>query len=259
MTLRIAELLVEIDDRAPIMSAAEWDSVGLQIGDPDRRVSSVAVVHEITPGVLPTVFEAGVELIITYHPLLFRPLASVISRPGAEGRAYALLRQGIGVIAVHTNWDAADGGTCDALAEALGITDAEPFSTVESVAAVPIPIGRLGTAGVTVGELAELAGIALGTSVRVAGSRERDAGRVALLPGSGGSLVGEAIEAGANTYLTGDVSHHQARSAAECGLAVVDAGHAPTERPGVKALYHFISQVVDDPVDLTGIDDEPWE
>ena len=258
MRILVGEILAAIDRRAPFASAAEWDAVGLQIGDPERNISAVAVVHEITTTVLDGIFSVGAELVVTYHPLLFRPLSSITAVPGAEGRVFALTERQVAVISVHTNWDAAPGGTSDSLATALDIRDSEGFASSITGAGDQIWFGRCGSFGGSVGDLADLAEERLGARPRLSGSLGRVVRRVAVLPGSGGSQVEEAISAGADAYVTGDVSHHEARRAADSGMVMVDAGHAPTERPGVRALYDLVAGIVDRPVELVGGDDNPW-
>ena len=165
------------------------------------------------------------------------------------------------VISAHTNWDVASGGTADALAGALGLQSVEQFAPLEQDAAhgESLAIGRIGSFDGGAGRLASLVEAELGGTVRLAGMATTTADRVAVLPGSGGSFVGAAIEAGADVMVTGDVSHHEARLAMDHGVAVIDPGHAPTERPGVRALYAAVVEIVADAIDLTGIDDSPWE
>ena len=116
-------------------------------------------------------------------------------------------------------------------------------------------IGRVGELGQTtdMAGLAALVGEKIGGIVRFAG--EGSVSTVAVIPGSGGSFV-EGIEADA--VVTGDVSHHQARAAVAAGVGVVDPGHAATERPGVKALYAAVNEMIEDALDLTDIDPDPW-
>lgn len=73
-------------------------------------------------------------------------------------------------------------------------------------------------------------------SVRVIGAAKRRVELVAVLGGSGGKHVDDAVRAGCQLYLTGDVSHLQALAAQAAGLLVVDAGHAATEAPAIPAL-----------------------
>ena len=259
MSLRVGEILAAIDRRAPFASAAEWDAVGLQVGDPEREVSAVAVAHEVTTKVVEGIISAGVELVVTYHPLVFRPLTSITAVPGAEGRVLALAERRVAVISVHTNWDAAPGGSSDSLAAALEIRDCEGFVSSTTEAGDQIWFGRCGSFDGSVGDLTDVVQLGLGVRPRLSGPFGRVVRRVAVLPGSGGSQVKEAVSAGADAYVTGDVSHHEARRAADSGMVVVDPGHAPTERPGVRALYDLVAGIVDRPVELVGGDDNPWE
>ena len=238
---------------------ARWDAVGLQIGDRTSKVSTVAVVHEITGLVAKTILAEQFDLVVTYHPLVFHPLRSVTAAPGPEGRSFSLAAAAVSVIAVHTNWDAAAGGTADALAGALLIEGVEGFAEVETSAGDRVWMGRHGSFAGDTGRFLQVVRRELEIRPRFAGLRDLSTPRVAVVPGSGGSHVDDAASEGADIYLTGDLSHHEARRALDGGMAVVDAGHVPSERPGVRALYSLVDEIVDGPVDLVGIDDDPWE
>jgi len=125
--IRVLDVLRRLDRLAPPDLAESWDRVGLQVGRPDQAVARVIVALEVTDDVLA---ELGVQqdtLLVTHHPLLFRPLDAVrTDRP--EGRQVAaVLAAGAALVACHTNWDKAPGGTDDALAEALGIIAPRPL------------------------------------------------------------------------------------------------------------------------------------
>lgn len=120
-------------------------------------------------------------------------------------------------------------------------------------------VGRIGHFGGSFEELRTLVDDELGGVSRVAPPMSADALRVAVVPGSGAGELAAAAAAGANVMVTGDVKHHDARRAAEMGVAIIDPGHAATEKPGVARLYAAVAGVVVDTVDLTGIDADPWE
>lgn len=120
-------------------------------------------------------------------------------------------------------------------------------------------VGRIGSYAGQLGQLQRQAASALSTDVRRAGSSTGEKLRVAVVPGSGTSLIGAAAAAGADVLVTGDVSHHRAHEAVERGMALLDAGHAATERPGIARLYSLVSKMFDDTVDLTHLDPTPWE
>lgn len=111
--------------------AAVWDPVGLQLGDPERTVDRVAVCHEVTEEVVGAVVDGRPDLLVAYHPLLFRPTQRVVAGRSPTGRAFRLLRADVAVAITHTDFDAAPGGTADALAAALGLREAQPFGPVK--------------------------------------------------------------------------------------------------------------------------------
>lgn len=122
-------------------------------------------------------------------------------------------------------------------------------------------VGRLGRlrAPIALAELAAQVRSALRSShTRVAGDPARRVERVAVLPGSGAGFLGAAEAAGAEVVVTGDVDHHRARAALDRGLCLIDAGHAPTERPGLQRLRTFLEELGLPLESLLHLDPHPW-
>lgn len=251
--MRIEDLLCNLDEAIPFSGAEEWDPVGLQVGGSARAAGTVAVCHEITESVVGAVEDSGISTIVAYHPLLFTPTTSFVDGPTAEGRALRLVEAGVSVIVVHTAFDAATPGTGDALAEALGLTVVTAFGGIPDgtgIGRIVTPDRALDAAG-----LGALVRGRLGVGVRVADG-QRPIERIALVPGSGSSLIDEAATL-VDALVTGDVTHHHARFASDIGLSIVDTGHAASERPGVEALYAVVSNFVEEAV-LLDDDPTPW-
>jgi dinuclear metal center YbgI/SA1388 family protein len=156
-----------------------------------------------------------------------------------------------------------DVGKLDAVVAALGAVSADPrprYDVFEARGNAAY-VGRVGAlpAPLPITDFAASVGRRLMIAPRLAAGGVSLVDRVAVLPGSGGSMLDAAAATGADAFVTGDIAHHQARLANECGLAVVDAAHAPTERPGVGRLYAAVANVVDVAHDMTAIDASPWE
>lgn len=250
---QVAEALAE---RTRPENAAAWDPVGLQIGDPGASVATVAVCHEVTEEVVRRLEVAPVDLLVTYHPLLFAPTNRLIAGRSAEARAYRLIRQGVSLLVTHTDFDASPGGTADALANVFDLRDVEHFGGDEDEG-VPA-IGRVGEFQGTLGVLDAMATDTFGSNgLRLTGSRAKELRRVAVVPGSGSDFV-ERAAAVADALVTGDVSHHRAVRATDLGLAIVDPGHIATERPGMTALVKLVDELARVTLDLTGIDPTTW-
>ena len=77
--------------------------------------------------------------------------------------------------------------------------------------------------------------------------------RVAVLGGSGGSFIEEVAARGADAYITGDLSYHDALLAESLGLVAVDAGHAATELPSLSPLATRLAELVDVPVEVSRV------
>jgi dinuclear metal center YbgI/SA1388 family protein len=125
--LTVGDVIETIGRAAPWSKAAGWDPVGLQLGDPAAPVLRVAVCHEVTEAVVGAVTNGQVDLLVTYHPLLFAPTRRLVAGRSPVGRAYRLVSSGVALAVAHTNFDVAPGGAADALAEALGIEDTTGF------------------------------------------------------------------------------------------------------------------------------------
>lgn len=253
----VGEFVAELALRTRPENAASWDPVGLQLGDPDAVVETVAVCHEVTDEVVTEVLNRRIDLVVTYHPLLFEPVNRILAGNSSSARAFRLLGGRVNVTVTHTDFDAAPGGTADSLARALGLRDTEAFGDDETTG-LPA-IGRVGSFTGTLGTLDAVVSDLMGHSgLRLSGDREATIERVAVVPGSGSDFIDQAASL-ADVLVTGDVSHHRAVRALDSGLAIVDPGHIATERPGMDALVSLVAEVAGrGTVDLTEISPQTW-
>lgn len=127
MTTTVREVLEFLNEMAPPQWAFPNDPIGLQIGDPNQTVERVLVALDPDPHTVVQANYRSCQLLVTHHPLIFRPL-SKIRFDDPVGMAVQLLCEAkIALIAVHTNWDVAPGGINDTLAELLELTETRPF------------------------------------------------------------------------------------------------------------------------------------
>jgi putative NIF3 family GTP cyclohydrolase 1 type 2 len=204
----VADVVVEMAARTRPEVAASWDPVGLQLGDPRSVANRVGVCHEVTEEVVSLVEEDPVDLLVTYHPLLFHPTSRLLAGRSAEARAYRLVRAGVALLVTHTDFDAAPGGVADALAAMLGLGDVRPFG--EDPEAGTPPIGRYGSLYQPLAVIDAMISDEFGSAgLRVHGSRGTHIESVAVVPGSGSNFI-EAAAVVAQALVTGDVPHHRA-------------------------------------------------
>jgi dinuclear metal center YbgI/SA1388 family protein len=125
--LTVAAVVEFLDRFAPASLAADWDNVGLLLGERAAPVDKVLTCLTVTPEVAAEAVEAGVRLIVTHHPVLFRAVKRLTDAT-AEGRMLlSLLRAGVAVYSPHTAFDSTRGGINERLAARLGLTAVAPL------------------------------------------------------------------------------------------------------------------------------------
>lgn len=229
--VKLPEIIKQFELFADPSLAENWDHVGLQLGNPAAEMKTIMTCLDVRPAVVQEAIEQGVDVIFSHHPLMFKPAKDLdLSNP--QNQMYAdLLTHGITVYSAHTNLDSANGGMNDWLAAQLGLTKVEKFAisgadphTMESVG-----MGRIGDlpTAVTPSELAQLVKQRFQVpAVRlVQPETAKTIKRVAILGGAGGSFYQAAKEAGADAYVTGDLSYHVAQDIQAAELVAVDPGH----------------------------------
>ncbi len=123
----VADFVDFLKRLAPPELAAEWDNVGLIVGDPAAAVERVLTCLTVTPEVVAEAVEARVQLIVTHHPLLFRA-SKRLTAATVEGRMLLeLIRAGVAIYSPHTAFDNATDGINDLMARRLGLTGVQPL------------------------------------------------------------------------------------------------------------------------------------
>ena len=123
MPATVRDIAAALEAWAPPASKLDYDNVGLQVGHPNRAVSNVLVALDLTPEVIDEAVEISAGMIVTHHPLFFRPQKRIVSDDLIGGMTLRMAEQGIAYYAIHTNLDLAHGGVSFALAEKLGLQD----------------------------------------------------------------------------------------------------------------------------------------
>ncbi len=335
MTIPILSDIVGIINKiAPQALAEEWDAVGLQVGDPAAPVSRIMTALDPGESAVAAAIANRCQLLVTHHPFIFKPLPRLSAADPTTARIFRAIKNNLAVVSLHTNYDSAEGGLNDLLAERIGVGSCRPL--VETVReelvklAVFVPkgfesrvmealfrfsgvmgnyrdcsfrvdgsgtflplegakpfqgeigirecaqearievllrsadlgkatealkaahpyeepaydlypllnkgkgfgLGRIGLLerAAPLAEYAAAVRASLGVpAVRYVGDPLLSIRRVALCSGSGASFMHEAKRRGADLLVTGDIKYHEARTAQELGLALVDAGHFGTE------------------------------
>lgn len=216
------DVLRIVDRVVPEALAEEWDNTGLQIGSLESSAKGIIFSLDADIAMLDKAREVGANIAITHHPLFFNPVKRIdLDTP--EGRIVErVVTDKITLYSAHTNLDVVNGGVNDTLADRIGLLNKRPFANMGRIGEVPFEE----TLDSIVKRIKSDFSL---PHVAVVGGPKHRIKRIAVCGGSGGSLVKDASESGADLLVTGDVKYHAARDAESYGLAVLDIGHFPSE------------------------------
>ena len=217
--MKVSDVLTFLNEYCPFALAEEWDNAGLNVGRKEAEVAKILVALDLTLETVKAARETGADLIVTHHPLLFDPLRQVTDEVLNGERVLALAEGGIAHIACHTNLDAAAGGVNDCLAAVIGLSQVENLGN----------LAKMGILDTTLSALAAKLKKDLPSDHCQGVFCREKVHKVALIGGSGGSLLQDAAEAGCDTFITGEVKYNHYLDAKEQGINLLTFGHYETE------------------------------
>lgn len=239
--MQCKEIMQVIEAAYPRSAALDFDNVGLLAGRAGKEVNRVYLALDATDAVIDRAIEAGADMLITHHPLIFSPMKRVTDEDFIGRRVVKLIQSDIAYYAMHTNYDVLGMATLSE--KILGIKNSQVLDVTMCEDGNEEGIGRVGDLEkpMTLEECCVYVKhkLKLG-SLKVFGDMNGIVSRLAVLPGSGKSAVTPAIAKGADVLVTGDIGHHDGLDAVEQGLAVIDAGHYGTEYIFIDDMKHFL-------------------
>lgn len=246
--MKVKEILGALEEFAPLALQDGYDNAGLQIGlAEDADATGALLCLDVTEAVVTEAVSRGCNLIVSHHPLLFRPLKSITNADYVGRTVMAAIRQGVAIYAAHTNLDSAHDGVNWKMAEKLALQDLEWLSpkgdyrrdgaTVTAgeglIGRLPKPLSREAFCQ-QVKETFRL------QSLRVNACAKDEISTVALCGGAGAFLIPQAVEKGADAFLTGEVGYHRFFGY-EHDLLLLELGHYESEQYTLEVLRSVLS------------------
>ena len=237
--MTVEQLINALDGMIPKTLSEPWDNDGIDVlPQKDMEVARVLCALDCTSVAIDIAKKNGCNVIITHHPLVFKPMGEVSYTDSVGKRVIECIKSGIAVVSFHTRLDIIEGGVNDFLASVvLGLKNVESF----------IPYGRIGDVDKQsfsefAEKVAKLLKLDINSMPMVKASDT--VSRVAVVSGSGKDEIGEALKAGADTFVTGEVMHNHMIDCKELGLNLICGTHYATERIIVPALAETVSKFV---------------
>lgn len=235
--MTVKDLYCAMSERMPEHLRESWDNDGIMCcADSSYDIKNVLITLDVTEEVVDYAIDRNFDLIISHHPLIFKPLGAITDDNHISRKIIKLITNNISVFSFHTRADKADGGVNDILANLLGLKNVEPFGEDG--------LGRIGeyTRELEIDEFIHIVKTKLGADgVRVADGYNT-VKRVALVGGEGKGYVKDAIAMGADTYISGRIGYNVMEEAPERCINLVEAGHYYTEAPVTKYFADLVSE-----------------
>ena len=224
-------------DELQVTSFKDYCANGLQV---EGRSAIKRLVSGVTASLalIEKAIEADADAILVHHGYFWRGEdARIVGQK--QKRLKLLLQNDISLFAYHLPLDAhPELGNNAQLAKKLGLVSDCRFGADKLGW-----IGKMQNESIrNVGELAQLIQKQLGRAPMIVGDPKQQLGRIAWCTGAAQSMFGEAIDAGASIYLSGEISEPTVHLAREMGVAYLACGHHATERYGVQALAARIEE-----------------
>lgn len=245
MKPRIKDILQTIETLAPSTLAEKWDNVGLLVGDANSEVSKTLIGLDPTNTLMDEALATGADTIITHHPVIFKPIASILTGDPLGKLLQKALANNINIIACHTNLDSTLDGVSDTLAKKLGLEDLRALEPSLKTEVSGTGFGRIGSYPHPLKKeefLRRLFDVLQLETVNLAGKLPEEIKKVALCSGSGSELAPIAHRSGADIYISAEIKHATAIWANEVNFAIIDGTHFSTEKPATYTLAKKLSE-----------------
>lgn len=211
---------------APSHSAEKWDPVGLQVGDPRQSIHSVALSLDIDLPCIQFLKTQTVDLVITHHPLFFKPLNSLLFNSEMDQILSVLLQKRCAVLSHHTNLDKAKGGINDSFCNAYGFDPALGTS-----------IGFLKVLQNSAHTLHSLEKILPCISYDY---HHGPIHQIGFCAGSAHGVMKDVLKSDIQCLITGELTHHDLVSCQFQKISVITVGHHASEIIGLRRLSSLI-------------------
>lgn len=196
---------------APLPLQESWDNAGLQVGLTETEVSGALLCLDVNERIVDEAIAKGCNLIVSHHPLLFRGLKTISDLTDVQRTVVKAIENRLCVISMHTNMDNAQDGVNFRIARKLDLREVA-FLAPKSVNGIEAGSGVIGMVDEPQAADDFILKVKRTFDVECAMCNEllrRPISRVAICGGAGDFLLDDAVKAGADAFITGEMHYHQ--------------------------------------------------
>ncbi len=240
--MKIKDVISALECFAPLPLQESYDNAGLQVGLTEAEVSGVLLCLDITEQVLAEAVSKDCNMVVSHHPLIFRKLAHVTGDDYVQRCVIYAIKHDLTLVSMHTNLDSVTGGVNHMMAQKLGLRNVCLLNPTDSC-------GTQSGMG-TIGDLPEpLSAQQFMSLVKEVFHAEcimsnalisRKISRVAMCGGAGAFVLPDAMAAGADAFITGEMSYHT-YFGHDDDVQIAVIGHYESEQYTIQLLQQIIN------------------
>ncbi|MDF7822475.1 Nif3-like dinuclear metal center hexameric protein [Pontiellaceae bacterium B12227] len=256
--MKLETVIQTLESIAPLHLAEDWDNVGLLINPlKPKNIKRVLLTIDLTEAVADEAIAGKFDLIMAYHPILFRPANRFNASNAYDRTVMKLIQKNIAVYSPHTALDAVIGGVNDWLADAVGegeVSVLQPLENSDAGQGRLVELKKPVKFKTLAGRIKKYLDL---KNVRVASpAKDQPIQTVALCAGAGTSAF-EGVEA--DCYLTGEMSHHNVLASTLSGSHVILCEHTNTERGYLPSFGKILAKALGSGVEIvvSSVDADP--
>lgn len=224
-----SEFFSRLNQEFPSELALEDDEVGLQIESDLLEVKKVLCVLEITLENIEEAKRKGIDLIITFHPFIYKPFKKITNSSSSSILIKMLIKYDISVFVIHTNFDTHIDGTNQTFIDALDLEFSKHLIELENqkngFGIVAVPKQKI-----TFLDLVQKVNEVCNCKSKFANNNENFiVKKVAVICGSGTSFTELVKKHNVDVFITSDIKYHKFFELKE-DFAVIDPGHYEMEQ-----------------------------
>jgi dinuclear metal center YbgI/SA1388 family protein len=238
--MKIREIIQVLESYAPSEFQENYDNSGLISGDPNTECTGITVSLDCTEEIVREAISRKSNLIISHHPLIFRPIKRLVSKEGIANTMILAIKADIAIYAIHTNLDNILTGVNGVIADKLGLVNRRILLPKKELQ--PIGSGIIGDLKNALPEKQVLERLKTAFNapvIRHSPLLHKPVARIAVCGGAGSFLIPNALQAGADFFISADIKYHDFFEGGS-QMVIADIGHFESEQFTVDLLHAVI-------------------
>ena len=241
--MQLKEISIILENWCPLNSAEEFDNVGLLVGNSNEIINKAIITIDTTEEVVDEAIKNDCNLIITFHPIIFDGLKNITEQTYVERIVFKAIRNNINIYSIHTNLDNNPRGVNYKICQKLELNNTKFLISKNEGAFGMGMIGELNK------ELSEIDFFNfLKSKMNIKNIKHstfigKKINKVAVLGGSGGFAIKNAIEERADCYVTSDLKYHDYFKA-DNKILLADIGHYESEQFTKELILEYLNEKI---------------